>query len=86
MPSVPTRSVVIGCSNVFIGGALALAAWTDFTRAAQTLKSEGSFAGLARLVPYADINELFTTDYRARARLTDCDRRDQHEYNGRSSE
>ena len=31
-------------------------------RAAQTLKSEGSFAGLADLVPYAEINGLFTAD------------------------
>jgi hypothetical protein len=31
-------------------------------RAAQTLKSEGSFAGLASLVPYAEINGLFATD------------------------
>jgi hypothetical protein len=30
------------------------------------LKSEGSFAGLASLVPYTDINGFFTTDYRAR--------------------
>jgi hypothetical protein len=30
------------------------------------LKSEGTFAGLANLMPYPDINEFFTTDYRAR--------------------
>jgi len=30
------------------------------------LKSEGSFAGFASLVPYADINEFFVTDYRMR--------------------
>ena len=39
--------------------ALALAAWTGFMRAAQVLRSEGSFAGLASLVPYAEINGLF---------------------------
>ena len=48
--------------RISVGGALALAAWTGFTRAAQTLKSEGSFAGLADLVPYAEINSLFATD------------------------
>jgi len=49
----------LGVRRISVGGALALAAWTGFIRAAQTLKSEGSFAGLASLVPYADINSLF---------------------------
>jgi hypothetical protein len=31
-------------------------------RAAQALKSEGSFAGFANLVPYAAINDLFAVD------------------------
>jgi 2-methylisocitrate lyase-like PEP mutase family enzyme len=52
----------LGVRRISVGGALALAAWTGFMRAAQTLKSEGSFAGLASLVPYADINGLFATD------------------------
>jgi 2-methylisocitrate lyase-like PEP mutase family enzyme len=56
----------LGVRRISVGGALALAAWTGFTRAAQVLKSEGSFAGLASLAPYGDINEFFTTDYRAR--------------------
>ena len=42
----------LGVRRISVGGALALAAWTGFMRAAQTLKSEGSFAGLANLVPY----------------------------------
>ncbi len=49
----------LGVRRISVGGALALAAWTGFMRAAQTLKSEGSFAGLANLVPYADVNALF---------------------------
>jgi len=49
----------LGVRRISVGGALALAAWTGFMRAAQTLKSEGSFAGLASLVPYAEINSLF---------------------------
>jgi 2-methylisocitrate lyase-like PEP mutase family enzyme len=49
----------LGVRRISVGGALALAAWTGFIRAAQTLRSEGSFAGLASLVPYADINGLF---------------------------
>jgi len=56
----------LGVRRISVGGALALAAWTGFTRAAQKLKSEGSFAGFASLVPYADINGFFVTDYRMR--------------------
>jgi 2-methylisocitrate lyase-like PEP mutase family enzyme len=55
----------LGVRRISVGGALALAAWTGFIRAVQTLKSEGSFAGLARLVPYAEINGLFATDLRS---------------------
>jgi 2-methylisocitrate lyase-like PEP mutase family enzyme len=52
----------LGVRRISVGGALALAAWTGFIRAAQTLKSEGSFAGLASLVPYAEINSLFVAN------------------------
>jgi 2-methylisocitrate lyase-like PEP mutase family enzyme len=52
----------LGVRRISVGGALALAAWTGFMRAAQTLRSEGSFAGLANLVPYAEVNALFGTD------------------------
>jgi 2-methylisocitrate lyase-like PEP mutase family enzyme len=49
----------LGVRRVSVGGALALAAWTGFIRAAQALRSDGSFAGLAGLTPYAQINDLF---------------------------
>jgi 2-methylisocitrate lyase-like PEP mutase family enzyme len=52
----------LGVRRISVGGALALAAWTGFIHAAKTLRSEGSFAGLASLVPYAEINGLFATD------------------------
>jgi 2-methylisocitrate lyase-like PEP mutase family enzyme len=52
----------LGVRRISVGGALALAAWTGFVHAAQALKSEGSFAGLANLVPYTEINSLFATD------------------------
>jgi 2-methylisocitrate lyase-like PEP mutase family enzyme len=52
----------LGVRRISVGGALALAAWTGFIHAARTLQSEGSFAGLAGLVPYAEINSLFVTD------------------------
>ena len=55
----------LGVRRISVGPALALAAWTGFKRAAKVLKSEGTFAGLASLMPYPDINEFFTTDYRA---------------------
>lgn len=54
----------LGVRRISVGGALALAGWTGFIRAAQTLRSEGSFAGLADLVSYAEINSLFATDLR----------------------
>jgi 2-methylisocitrate lyase-like PEP mutase family enzyme len=53
----------LGVRRISVGGALALAAWTGFIRAAQSLKSEGSFAALADLVPYAEINGLFAADH-----------------------
>jgi 2-methylisocitrate lyase-like PEP mutase family enzyme len=52
----------LGVRRISVGGALALAAWTGFMRAAQALRSKGSFAELASLVPYAEINGLFATD------------------------
>ena len=51
----------LGVRRISVGGALALAAWTGFTRAARTLRSEGSFAGLAGLISYVEVNELFAT-------------------------
>jgi 2-methylisocitrate lyase-like PEP mutase family enzyme len=52
----------LGVRRISVGGALALAAWTGFIHAAPTLRSEGSFAGPARLVPYAELDGLFATD------------------------
>jgi 2-methylisocitrate lyase-like PEP mutase family enzyme len=60
----------LGVRRISVGGALALAAWTGFMRAAETLKSEGSFAGLASLVSYPTINTLFETSRRERAART----------------
>jgi 2-methylisocitrate lyase-like PEP mutase family enzyme len=59
----------LGVRRISVGGALALAAWTGFVRAAQALKSEGSFAGLAGLTPYADINQFLAADLRGRQAL-----------------
>jgi 2-methylisocitrate lyase-like PEP mutase family enzyme len=51
-----------GVRRISVGGALALAAWTGLMRAAEMLSAKGSFAGLASLVPYAEINGLFAID------------------------
>ena len=52
----------LGVRRISVGGALALAAWTGFIHAAKTLRSEGSFAGLAGLVPYPELNGLLAAD------------------------
>jgi 2-methylisocitrate lyase-like PEP mutase family enzyme len=59
----------LGVRRISVGGALALAAWTGFVRAAQALKSEGRFAGFADLAPYADINGFLAADLRTRRAL-----------------
>ena len=51
----------LGVRRISVGGALALAAWTGFMRAAHALRSKGSFDGLAGLAPYAEVNGLFAT-------------------------
>jgi 2-methylisocitrate lyase-like PEP mutase family enzyme len=58
----------LGVRRISVGGALALAAWTGFVRAAQALRSDGSFAGFAGLTSYADINGFLAADLRARQR------------------
>lgn len=54
----------LGVRRISVGGALALAAWTGFMRAAELLKTAGSFAGLAHSVPYSEVNGLFATEHR----------------------
>ena len=56
----------LGVRRISVGGAFALAAWTGFIQAAQALKSQGTFAGLANLVPYPVLNDLFAADRPAR--------------------
>jgi 2-methylisocitrate lyase-like PEP mutase family enzyme len=57
----------LGVRRISVGGALALAAWTGFINAARTLRSRGSFAGLASIVPYAEINGLFAAGLHGQA-------------------
>jgi 2-methylisocitrate lyase-like PEP mutase family enzyme len=56
----------LGVRRISVGGAFALAGWTAFMRAAEGLKANGSFSGLAGLTPYADINGFLAADLRAR--------------------
>ena len=56
----------LGVRRISVGGALALTAWGGFMRAAQLLKADGSFAGLAGLAPYSEVNDFLAADLRAR--------------------
>jgi 2-methylisocitrate lyase-like PEP mutase family enzyme len=59
----------LGVRRISVGGALALAGWRAFMRAAQSLKGTGSFAGLADVAPYPEINGFFAAELRAREAL-----------------
>lgn len=52
----------LGVRRISVGGALARAAWTGFLEAAREIADRGSFAGLGRAVPSADINGLFPSE------------------------
>jgi 2-methylisocitrate lyase-like PEP mutase family enzyme len=63
----------LGVRRISVGGALALAGWTGFIRAARVLRNEGRVSGFAESVPYAEINTLFSTTLPGRAeRASDC--------------
>jgi 2-methylisocitrate lyase-like PEP mutase family enzyme len=48
-----------GVRRISVGGALARAAWTGFLEAAREIAGQGTFSGLARAVPFAEINASF---------------------------
>jgi 2-methylisocitrate lyase-like PEP mutase family enzyme len=52
----------LGVRRISVGGALARAAWTGFLQAAKEIAERGTFAGLARAVPFADINGSFASE------------------------
>ena len=56
----------LGVRRISVGGAFALVGWAAFMRAAQTLKTKGTFTGLADQAPYAEINAFLAADLRAR--------------------
>ena len=48
-----------GVRRISVGGALARAAWTGFLGAAREIAERGTFTGLARAVPFAEIDGSF---------------------------
>jgi 2-methylisocitrate lyase-like PEP mutase family enzyme len=49
----------LGVRRISVGGALARTAWTAFMKAANEIARDGTFAGLAAAVPFAEVNALF---------------------------
>jgi len=49
----------LGVRRISVGGALARAAWSGFMSAAREIAEQGTFSGLGRAMPFADINEAF---------------------------
>jgi methylisocitrate lyase len=50
----------LGVRRISVGGALARAAWTGFLAAAREIADQGTFTGLARAVPFAELNGSFS--------------------------
>ena len=50
----------LGVRRVSVGSGLSRAAWAGFLQAAKEIADLGTFQGLARAVPFAEINERFT--------------------------
>ncbi len=48
-----------GVRRISVGGALARAAWGGLLQAAREIAEHGTFAGLSRAVPFAEINQSF---------------------------
>jgi len=49
----------LGVRRISVGSGFALAAWGAFLRAAQDIKTNGTFNLLANNAPSSDLNELF---------------------------
>jgi 2-methylisocitrate lyase-like PEP mutase family enzyme len=49
----------MGVKRVSVGSALALAAYGEFFRAAEEIKTSGTFGFTSRSMPYAKANQLF---------------------------
>lgn len=51
-----------GVRRISVGGALARAAWTGFLQAAKEIAEQGTFTGLARAGPHADLDGAFASN------------------------
>lgn len=49
----------LGVRRISVGGALARAAYTGFIEAAQEIATHGTFGGLGRAIPFADLDKRF---------------------------
>src|SRR5437588_394795 len=54
----------LGVRRVSVGSGLARAAWTAFIAAARAMAREGSFAGLAGAVDFAELNGFFREEWK----------------------
>ncbi|MEP7344981.1 MAG: isocitrate lyase/phosphoenolpyruvate mutase family protein [Gemmatimonadaceae bacterium] len=54
----------LGVRRISVGGALARAAWGGFVQAAREIAELGTFTGLVRGIPFAEINQSFVTTQR----------------------
>jgi 2-methylisocitrate lyase-like PEP mutase family enzyme len=52
----------LGVRRISVGGALARAAWGGFLAAAREIAERGTFTGLAKGTPFAEVNGQFGTD------------------------
>lgn len=53
------EAAALGVRRISVGGALARAAWTGFIQSAREIAEHGTFAGLSRATPYAEIDGSF---------------------------
>jgi 2-methylisocitrate lyase-like PEP mutase family enzyme len=52
----------LGVRRISVGGALARAAWTGFLQAAKEIAEQGTFTGLSRALPFAEINRFLNSN------------------------
>jgi 2-methylisocitrate lyase-like PEP mutase family enzyme len=57
----------IGVRRISVGSSLARTAWAAFIRAAKLIADEGNFAGFDGSVPFAELNNFFREDWKARS-------------------
>ncbi len=54
------EAAALGVRRISVGGALARAAWTGFLQAAKEIAEQGTFSRLARAIPFAEVEGLFS--------------------------